>query len=121
MSEIDPRAIKLLDDMYTSAKRIVNHLQDETPESFLGKTGLNAQDIAARRLTIVGEAAATLLKKHPEFCEQHPEIPLRLARGMRNILVHEYDGVDWEAVWDTVRNKLPHLIDAIEPFLPKKP
>ena len=121
MSEPDPRAVKLLDDIYTSAKRIVNHLQDETLEGFLGETGLNAQDITARRLTIIGEAAATLLKKHPEFCARHPEIPLRPARGMRNILVHEYDGVDWEAVWDTVRNKLPCLIDAIAPFLSKKP
>jgi uncharacterized protein with HEPN domain len=39
---------------------------------------------------------------------------------MRNILVHEYDGVDWEAVWDTVRNKLPHLIVVIEPLLSPK-
>ena len=121
MSALDPRVIKLLADIYTSAKRAVNHLQDETLEGFISEAGMDVQDIIARRLTIIGEAAAALLKKHSAFCEQHPEIPLRLARGTRNILVHEYDGVDWEAVWDTVQNKLPQLIDAIEPFLSKKP
>jgi len=118
--ELDPRAIKLLDDIYTSAKRAVSHLQGTILEDFTGEAGIDVQDIVARRLTIIGEAAAALLKKHSEFCALHPEIPLRPARGMRNILVHEYDGVDWEAVWNTVQYTLPHLIEAIEPFLPKK-
>ena len=120
MNELSPRIIKLLDDIYTSAKRIEDNLQDLTLEGFTSDAGMNVQDVVARRLTIIGEAAAILLRKHPEFCEQHSEIPLKLVRGMRNIVVHEYDGVDWEAVWDTVQNKLPHLIDAIEPLLPKK-
>jgi uncharacterized protein with HEPN domain len=120
MSDLDPRVIKLLDDITTSAKRAAEYLQDETLESFTSEAGMGVQDMVARRLTVIGEAAAALLKKHSAFCEQHPEIPLRLARGMRNVIVHEYDGVDWKAVWDTTQNKLQHLIDAIETKKKKK-
>ena len=121
MSELDPGVIKLLDDIYTSAKRIVKRLQGETLESFTSDGGMDAQDVAARRLTVIGEAAAALLKKHPGFCEKHPEIPLNLARRMRNFIVHEYDGIVWEAIWDTTQNQVPHLIAAIESFLSTKP
>lgn len=120
MSEFNPHIQKLLEDIYTSAKRIVDRLQNESREGFLSAGGMDLQDIVARRLTIIGEASAALFRKYPEFCEAHKTIPLRQARGMRNFLVHDYDGVDWETVWVAVQNELPLLIEAIEPFLDKK-
>jgi uncharacterized protein with HEPN domain len=75
------------------------------------------QDIVARRLSIIGEAAAALLKKSPDFCENHSEIPLRQARGMINVLMHEYDRVDWMAVWIAANEGVPQLIEAIGPLL----
>ncbi len=120
MNNLDPRVRKLLFDIHASGKRIMDRLQKETPEGFTGVGGMDVQDIVARRLTIIGEASAALLKKHAEFCAQHPEIPLRQARGMRNVLVHEYDGVDWEAVWNTVQEGIPQLVGAIAPFLLEK-
>ena len=120
MKELEPRVIKLLKDIYINANRTVDRLEDETLESFTNGANFDIQDAAARRLTIIGEAAAALLKKHQEFCDLHPEIQLQLARAMRNKLVHNYDGVDWITVWDTVKEHLPQLIDAIEPFLENK-
>ena len=120
MSGIDPHAQKLLEDVYVSAKRIVTRLQSETREGFLSAGGIDLQDIVARRLTIIGEASAALLRKHPKFCERHPSIPLRQARGMRNFLVHDYEGIQWELVWETAQKELPKLIGSIEPFLAKK-
>jgi uncharacterized protein with HEPN domain len=120
MNNLDPRVRKLLEDINTSAKRIVDRLQNETRDGFLSAGGMDAQDIVARRLSILGEASAALLKKHPEFCEQNPVIPLRQARGMRNALVHDYDGIKWDIVWDTAHEELPRLIDAIAPFLAQK-
>lgn len=121
MSGLDPHVQKLLDDIHTSAKRIIDRLQDETPEGFLSAGGMDLQDIVARRLTIIGEASAALLRKYPEFCENHKTIPLRQARGMRNFLVHDYDGIQWELVWDTAQKELPKLIESIEPLLAHKP
>ncbi len=70
-----------------------------------------------RRLTIIGEASAALLKKYPGFCMQNPTIPLRQAKGMRNALVHDYNGIGWELVWETAREDLPKLMNSIAPFL----
>ena len=120
MTELDSRVCDLLNDICVSAKRIVSRLQNETLESFTNEANMDAQDIAARRLSIIGEASSVLLKKFPEFCEQHPEIPLQQARRMRNILVHDYNNIIWQLAWKTVQDELPELIDAIEPLLPKK-
>jgi uncharacterized protein with HEPN domain len=53
----------------------MDRLQTETLAGFISANGMDMQDIVARRLTIIGEAAAALLKKHADFCEQYPEIP----------------------------------------------
>jgi Uncharacterized conserved protein len=39
---------------------------------------------------------------------------------MRNALVHDYDGIDWQILWTTAKKELPKLIDSIAPFLPDK-
>ncbi len=113
--------IKLLSDIHTSAERILVMLEQETLESFLSPSAMTIQDAVARRFTIIGEAAASLLKKHPEFCQEHREIPLRLAKGMRNALVHDYDGIDWQILWQTAQKELPALIAAVAPFIVPKP
>jgi uncharacterized protein with HEPN domain len=70
-----------------------------------------AQDETLRRafvrsLEIIGEAA----KKVPdEFRAQHPNIEWRSMAGMRDRLIHDYFGVDYELVWDVVRNRIPEL------------
>jgi uncharacterized protein with HEPN domain len=120
MNELDSRVSELLKDIHISAKRIRNSLQKKTLESFISEAGMDIQDLVAYRLIIIGEASSALLKKYPQFCEQHPEIPLRQARGMRNTLIHEYHDVNWLVVWNTVQEQLPLLIDAVEPFLSKK-
>ena len=113
----DLQLFKLLGDIHASADRIRVVIESETLESFLNPDSMNIQDAVARRFTIIGEASAALLRKYPGFCERHPEIPLRQARGMRNVLVHDYDGVDWEWVWNTSEKSIPQLIKAIAPFL----
>jgi uncharacterized protein with HEPN domain len=121
MHDADFQIVKLLADIHASAKRVLVMLEVESRESFLNPASMTVQDAVARRFTIIGEASAALLRKHPEFCQKHPKIPLRQARGMRNFLVHDYDGVDWDWVWDTAKAELPKLIDAIAPFLREKP
>ena len=61
-------------------------------------------------IQILGEAAARL---SDEFQERHSDIPWFKIIGMRNILVHDYFGIDIEAVWSVVENDLPVLYDQI--------
>lgn len=117
MSGVEPRIAQLLRDIDVSARRIVERLRGVSRDEFTDPGSLDLQDIVSRRLSIIGEAASTLLRKHPEFCAAHPGLPLLHARGMRNILIHDYGAVDWTMVWDTAETSLPELMEAVAPFL----
>lgn len=56
-------------------------------------------------LQIIGEAVARL----GDFCKAHPQVPWAEIIAMRNILVHEYFGVDLEEIWQTIERDLPAL------------
>lgn len=57
-------------------------------------------------LQIIGEAAAKLDR---DFWDAYPEIPWAQIVAMRNILVHDYFGIDMDAVWSVVEGDLPGL------------
>lgn len=69
-----------------------------------------AEDAVARNLQIIGEAANHL---SVEFTNAHPEIAWPQIRGFRNILVHQYFGVDVDTVRDVVESYLPALRTAL--------
>jgi uncharacterized protein with HEPN domain len=67
-----------------------------------------------RSLEIIGEAT----KKIPaEFRARHPTIEWRAMSGMRDRLIHDYFGVDYELVWDVVQNRIPELRSQIASML----
>ncbi len=117
MTDIPPNIRKLLRDIEGSARRIMARLEGVSREEFIAPESLDIQDIVARRLSIIGEAAAALFKKHGDFCDAHPELPLRQARGIRNILIHDYDGIDWNVVWNAAAHSLPELVNSLAPFI----
>ncbi len=64
------------------------------------------QDAVMRRLEIIGEAT----KNIPDgFKKEYPDIPWREIAGMRDILIHNYFGVDLELTWTTIKENLPDL------------
>ncbi|WP_062203474.1 HepT-like ribonuclease domain-containing protein [Demequina salsinemoris] len=69
-----------------------------------------AEDAIERNLQIIGEAASHLTA---EVVAAHPEIAWPQIRGFRNILVHQYFGVDIAVIRDVVENYLPPLADAV--------
>ncbi|WP_084099748.1 DUF86 domain-containing protein [Demequina sp. NBRC 110051] len=69
-----------------------------------------AEDAIERNLQIIGEAVNHL---GAEVVEGHPEIPWPQIRGFRNILVHQYFGVDIDVIRDVVENYLPPLEQAL--------
>ncbi|MGH7961399.1 MAG: HepT-like ribonuclease domain-containing protein [Candidatus Binatia bacterium] len=65
-------------------------------------------------LQIIGEAARALSS---DLRDQHPEMPWSNIIGMRNILVHDYFGIDVDVVWAVVERDLPDLKLQIETIL----
>ena len=64
------------------------------------------QDAVVRNLGIIGEAIRNF---PPGFVKAHPEVPWKNIVAMRNIIIHEYFGVEMTIVWDVVRKSLPKL------------
>jgi uncharacterized protein with HEPN domain len=69
-----------------------------------------------RLIDIVGEAAARV---SPEGQSKYSSIPWRQVVGMRNRLVHRYDRVDLDVLWDTIEDDLPPLIAKLERVVAK--
>lgn len=68
-----------------------------------------------RKFEILGEALNRAEESTPDVAERLPEI--RRIIGMRNRIIHGYDAVDDEIVWDAVRNKIPHLLEHLPKLL----
>jgi uncharacterized protein with HEPN domain len=73
-----------------------------------------SQDAAVRRLEIIGEAVRNI----PEtFRKKHLKIPWKKIAGLRDVLIHEYFGVDMELVWKIAKNDIPKLKKNIEKII----
>jgi uncharacterized protein with HEPN domain len=75
------------------------------------------QDGVVRNIEIIGEAANHINRVAPEFIAQHPELPWRNMRNMRNIVIHDYFNVDLITIWRTVQEDLPKLKQQIDQLL----
>ncbi len=67
-----------------------------------------------RALEIMGEATKRLPMK---IREKYPEIPWKGMAGMRDRIIHGYDKVDLQIVWDTVKKEIPELKPLIRKVL----
>lgn len=59
----------------------------------------------------IGEHAYNLTK---EFKEKTPQIQWNLISGLRHRLVHDYDGTNWEVIWDIIQVEIPELVNQLE-------
>ena len=71
-----------------------------------------------RALEIVGEAASRV---SPQGRAKYAAIPWPKIAGMRNRLVHGYDDVDLDVLWQTIEQDLAPLISTLETVVPPQP
>lgn len=102
----------------------LRHMLDHAREAVAFVVGKTRQDLKQERLLqlgivrlieIVGEAAARVSK---ETQDAYPGIPWAQIVSTRNRLIHGYDFVDYEILWQTVQEDLPALIRELENVLP---
>jgi uncharacterized protein with HEPN domain len=65
-------------------------------------------------LALIGEAARKLPE---EVTARYPSIPWREMGDMRNIVIHEYFGIDAKIIWETITIELPPLITELKDIL----
>lgn len=107
MSERSPRLY--LDDLLEAGRAI---------QSYIGETSFNEftsdrmrQSAVIREFEIIGEAVGKL----PDpLKEQVPAVAWQDIKDFRNLLVHQYFGVDLAIVWEVIHNDLPVLLDQVE-------
>jgi uncharacterized protein with HEPN domain len=94
----------------------LRHMLDHAREAVEAIRGRQRDDLKRDRILqlalvrlveIVGEAAARVSR---EGQQRYPAIPWQQAIGMRNRLVHGYDMIDLDVLWDTIQDDLPALM-----------
>lgn len=103
-------------DMLEASEKVQNYLKNKTFEDFLKDEML--QDAVERNLAIIGEAARRISE---DLKQEHPEIPWRKIIAQRNVLIHEYDDIGKEEIWEVATLHIPRLIDTIKPLIPPLP
>ncbi len=69
------------------------------------------QRASIRSLEIIGEAVKNL---SVHYTSMHPNIDWKKIAGLRDILIHQYFGVDLLLVWDVIQTKIPELEEVIK-------
>jgi uncharacterized protein with HEPN domain len=93
-----------LEHILESIRLIEEYIKGKSKSDFLKSKQL--QDSAIRRIEIIGEA----IKNIPnDFKEKYTQIPWREFTGMRDILIHQYFGIDLNLTWQVINRDLPRL------------
>lgn len=96
-------------DIVESVEAILDYTQGKVFEDFVRERML--QSAVIREFEIIGEAVAKLPE---ELKEKYPDIVWQDIKDFRNLLIHEYFGVDLEIVWNVIATDLPHLYEVIK-------
>ena len=91
-------------DIVEAGGNVVIHIAGRDRQGFLGD--VTARAAVLHELTVMGEGASRVSS---ELRSRHPEVPWAKIVALRNFVVHEYFGLDWQIVWSTATDLVPVL------------
>jgi uncharacterized protein with HEPN domain len=101
-----------INDIYLCIKRIIEYTEHLSFEEFLQDN--KTYDAVLRNLGIMGEAVKNIPE---EIRENYNQTEWKKIAGLRDIVVHDYFGINDEIIWDIVKNKIPELRNSIESII----
>lgn len=98
-----------LNDIITAISDVEDFTRGMSYEVFA--TDKKTVNAVIRSLEVLGEAT-----KHipTSFRKKHPDIPWSKMAGMRDVLIHDYMGVDLKSIWNVIQNRLQELKPLLE-------
>lgn len=109
------RELVRLRHMLDHAREAVHMAKDKKREELDSDRMLNLSLV--RLLEIVGEAAGRIPLQERAF---YPDIPWTEIVSLRNRLIHGYDSVDFDILWQIVKNDLPMLVEKLDEIISKE-
>jgi uncharacterized protein with HEPN domain len=107
------RNLQFLLDMLQSAELVMTYTAQCSKAEFVENVQL--QDSVIRRLLVIAEAARRVSEATRQTL---PNISWQEINGMRNRLVHEYDDINLNIVWDVIQLEIPSLIEELKLQIP---
>lgn len=102
-------------DIEQAARRIVVFVEGVDEGTFTANAEKHWAVVA--QLLVIGEAVTRL---SDGFTSSHPQIEWGKIAGMRHRLIHGYDKIRWDLVWEAATQFVPRLLAYIEPLIPPK-
>jgi uncharacterized protein with HEPN domain len=99
-------------DILESARTAIEYMRGKDWDNF--SEDILLQDAVVRRLEIIGEAASRVSS---ETQEKYGYLPWHDMRGTRNKIIHEYDSIRLDVIWDIVHKDLPDLVKELEKII----
>ena len=101
-----------LNDIIRAIERIENSMNNVSKEDFY--KNVDIQDAILMRINVIGEAVKSI---PDDLKEKYKNIEWKKISGMRDIISHVYFGIDFDIIWDVIKNKLPILKKEIKLIL----
>jgi uncharacterized protein with HEPN domain len=108
-----PRDFRVyLEDISGAIGKIRRYTQELSKQTFAADE--KTLDAVVRNLEVIGEAVKQL---PAEFRAREPNVDWQKIAGLRDVLIHQYFGIDVDILWDIIQNKLPSLEVSVRTLL----
>jgi uncharacterized protein with HEPN domain len=103
------RDSQALIDILTGIQQVLRYTQGLKRENL--QQDDEKQAAILYRLIVIGEATKRLSN---HFREQHPNIPWRQMAGLRDVVIHDYDELDFDILWNVIQVNLPDILPQLQ-------
>ncbi len=106
-----PRLETYVDRIIVSGERAMQYMEGMDRITF--RTDPIRQDAVIANIMAIGECVTKIMDNFPDFASDHPEIPWRDIKNMRNRIAHQYFQLDINTIWVTIDLMIPELVSQL--------